>query len=52
MIELYILLVLMIVGAIVTIELKDLLSAVISIGAVGMVLSIVFLIIFVLAFLF
>jgi len=45
MIELYILLVFMIVGAIVAIELKDLLSAVISIGAVGLGLSIVFLII-------
>ncbi len=44
MVELYVLLVLMIIGAIVAIELKDLLSAVIAVGAVGLALSIVFLI--------
>ena len=44
MVELYILLILMIVGAIIAIELKDLLSSVIAVGAVGLALSIVFLI--------
>ncbi len=44
MVELYILLILMIVGAIVAVETKDLLSSVIAIGAVGLALSIVFLI--------
>jgi len=44
MIELYILLIFMIVGAIVATELKDLLSSVIAVGAVGLGLSIVFLI--------
>ncbi len=44
MIELYILLIFMIIGAIVAIELKDLLSSVIAVGAVGLGLSIVFLI--------
>ncbi len=44
MFELYILLIFMIVGAIVATELKDLLSSVIAVGAVGLGLSIVFLI--------
>ena len=44
MIELYILLIFMIIGAIVAIELKDLLSSVVAVGAVGLGLSIVFLI--------
>ncbi|MBU0634530.1 MAG: DUF4040 domain-containing protein [Candidatus Omnitrophica bacterium] len=44
MIELYLLLVLMIVGAIIAIEIQDLLSSVIAVGAVGLVLSITFLI--------
>jgi len=44
MLELYILLIFMIVGAIVAVELKDLLSSVIAVGAVGLGLSIVFLI--------
>jgi len=44
MIELYVLLVFMIIGAIIAIEMKDLLSAVIALGAVGLGLSIVFLI--------
>jgi len=44
MIELYILLVFMIVAAIIAIEAKDLLSSVVSVGAVGLALSIVFLI--------
>ncbi|NQT33494.1 MAG: DUF4040 domain-containing protein [Candidatus Omnitrophica bacterium] len=44
MIELYVLLVLMIIGALVAVELKDLLSSVIAVGAVGLALSIVFLI--------
>lgn len=44
MIELYVLLVFMIIGAIIAIEMKDLLSAVIAVGAVGLGLSIVFLI--------
>lgn len=44
MVELYILLILMIIGAIIAIELKDLLSSVIAVGAVGLALSIVFLI--------
>jgi multicomponent Na+:H+ antiporter subunit B len=43
MIELYVLLVFMIIGAIIAIETKDLLSAVIAVGAVGLGLSIVFL---------
>ena len=42
--ELYILLVFMIVGAIIAIEIKDLLSSVVAVGAVGLGLSIVFLI--------
>ncbi len=44
MIDLYILLIFMIIGAIVAIEVKDLLSSVIAVGAVGLGLSIVFLI--------
>jgi len=44
MIELYILLIFMIIGAIIAIEVKDLLSSVVAVGAVGLVLSIVFLI--------
>ena len=44
MIELYILLIFMIIGALVAIEIKDLLSSVIAVGAVGLGLSIVFLI--------
>ncbi|MCQ9205330.1 MAG: DUF4040 domain-containing protein [Omnitrophica bacterium] len=43
MLELYILLIFMIIGAIVAIEVKDLLSSVIAVGAVGLGLSIVFL---------
>jgi len=42
--ELHILLVFMIVGAIIAIEIKDLLSSVVAVGAVGLGLSIVFLI--------
>jgi len=44
MIELYILLIFMILGAVVAIEVKDLLSSVVAVGAVGLGLSIVFLI--------
>ena len=44
MIELYILLIFMIIGAIIAIELKDLLSSVVAVGAVGLALSIVFLV--------
>lgn len=44
MIELYILLIFMIIGAVIAIEVKDLLSSVIAVGAVGVGLSIVFLI--------
>jgi len=44
MIELYILLGIMIVGAIIAIEMEDLLSSVVAVGAVGLVLSIAFLI--------
>lgn len=44
MIELYILLIFMIIGAIIAVEVKDLLSSVIAVGAVGLGLSIVFLI--------
>ena len=44
MLELYILLVLMIIGAIIAIEVKDLLSSVVAVGAVGLVLSMAFLI--------
>ena len=44
MIELYILLVFMVVGAIIAIEVEDLLSSVVTVGAVGLGLSLVFLI--------
>lgn len=44
MVELYILLILMIIGAIIAIEVKDLLSSVIAVGAAGLALSITFLI--------
>lgn len=44
MIALYTLLVFMIIGAIIAIEVKDLLSSVVAVGAVGLALSIVFLI--------
>lgn len=44
MIELYLLLIFMIIGAIIAIELKDLLSSVVAVGAVGLGLSIVFLV--------
>ena len=44
MIELYILLIFMIIGAIIAIEVKDLLSSVVAVGAVGLGLSIVFLV--------
>jgi len=44
MLELYILLIFMVLGAIVAIEVKDLLSSVVAVGAVGLALSIVFLI--------
>ena len=43
MVELHILLLFMIAGAIVAIEIKDLLSSVIAVGAVGLGLSIAFL---------
>ncbi len=44
MLELYILLVFMIIGAIIAVEVKDLLSSVVAVGAVGLALSIAFLI--------
>lgn len=44
MFELYVLLLLMIIGAIIAVEMKDLLSSVIAVGAVGLVLSVVFLV--------
>ena len=44
MLELYILIIFMIVGAIIAIETKDLLSSVVTVGAVGLALSIIFLI--------
>ena len=44
MVELYILLILIILGAIIAVEVKDLLSSVIAVGAAGLALSIVFLI--------
>jgi multicomponent Na+:H+ antiporter subunit B len=43
MVELYVLLGLMIVGAVIATEVKDLLSSVIAVGVVGLALSIVFL---------
>jgi multicomponent Na+:H+ antiporter subunit B len=44
MIDLYILLGLMIIGAIVAIEVKDLLSSVVAVGGVGLVLALTFLV--------
>ena len=44
MVELYALLIFMIIGAIIAVEVKDLLSSVIAVGAVGLGLSIVFLV--------
>jgi len=44
MIELYILLIFMIISAVIAVEVKDLLSSVVTVGAVGIVLSMVFLI--------
>ena len=44
MIELYILLIFMIIAAIVAIEIKDLLSSIVAVGAVGLGLSIAFLV--------
>ena len=44
MIELYLLLIFMILGAIIAVEVKDLLSSVIAVGAVGLGLSMTFLI--------
>jgi len=44
MIELYTLLIFMIIGAVIAIEVKDLLSSVVTVGAVGIALSMVFLI--------
>lgn len=44
MIELYILLIFMIIGAVIAIEMKDMLSSVVAVGAVGLGLSIVFLV--------
>lgn len=44
MIEIYILLILMIIGAVIAIEAKDLLSSVVSVGAVGLFLSMTFLV--------
>ncbi|MFQ5951936.1 MAG: hydrogen gas-evolving membrane-bound hydrogenase subunit E [Candidatus Omnitrophota bacterium] len=44
MVELYVLMILMIIGALIAIEVKDLLSSVIAVGAAGLALSIIFLI--------
>lgn len=44
MVELYIILIFMIIGAIVAVEMKDMLSSVIAVGAVGLGLSVAFLI--------
>ncbi|MFH1868186.1 MAG: hydrogen gas-evolving membrane-bound hydrogenase subunit E [Candidatus Omnitrophota bacterium] len=44
MLELYILIILMIAGAIIAVEVKHLLSSVVTVGAVGLMLSMVFLI--------
>jgi len=44
MVELYILLIFMIIGAIIAVEVKDLLSSVVAVGAVGLGLSMAFLI--------
>ncbi|MFH1848252.1 MAG: hydrogenase subunit MbhD domain-containing protein, partial [Candidatus Omnitrophota bacterium] len=43
MIELYLLLIFMIIGAIVALEMKDMLSAIIAVGVVGLALSMAFL---------
>lgn len=43
MIEMYLLLIFMIIGAIIAVETRDLLSSVVSVGAVGVGLSIIFL---------
>ena len=44
MIELHLLLIAMIIGALIAVEVKDLLSSVVALGAVGLALSIVFLV--------
>ncbi|MBL7156605.1 MAG: DUF4040 domain-containing protein [Candidatus Omnitrophica bacterium] len=44
MIDLHLLLIAMIIGAIIAVEVKDLLSSVVALGAVGLVLSIAFLV--------
>jgi len=44
MVELYILLILMIIGAVIAAEVKSMLSSVVAVGAVGLVLSIAFLV--------
>ncbi|MCM8776009.1 MAG: DUF4040 domain-containing protein [Candidatus Omnitrophica bacterium] len=44
MVDLYVLLIFMIAGAIIAIEVKDLLSSVVAVGAVGLALSITFLV--------
>ena len=44
MIELYSLLIFMIIGAIIAIQVKDLLSSVVAVGAVGLALSLIFII--------
>ena len=42
MVELYILLILMIIGSVVALEVKDLLSSVVALGAVGLGLCLTF----------
>ncbi len=44
MLELYLLLIFMIIGAIIAVEMKDILSSVIAVGAVGLALSVAFLV--------
>lgn len=44
MLDIHLLLIFMIIGAVIAVEVKDLLSSVVSLGAVGLVLSIVFLV--------
>ncbi len=44
MIELYLLLLFMIIGAVIAVEMKDLLSSIVAVGAVGLGLSLAFLI--------
>lgn len=44
MLELYILIIIMIIGAVIALETKDMISSVIAVGAVGLALSIAFLI--------